>query len=91
MAGTLEHASSSCCTISWHPGHVALPEAKMTHEATVEAVRKRLEEPRVRKDVGQERRAGQLMVRGRRFAALPVLDPRIPEHLVDYDEVGLPR
>ena len=28
---------------------------------------------------------------GERVAALPVLDPRTPEEILDYDERGLPR
>ncbi|MGH6898944.1 MAG: type II toxin-antitoxin system VapB family antitoxin [Geminicoccaceae bacterium] len=59
--------------------------------AVIEALRERLERLRVRENVRRNERAARLMAHGRRFAALPVLDPRTPDELIGYDEVGLPR
>ena len=39
----------------------------------------------------RRRRLDALLEHGRRFRALPVLDPRSPEEILDYDEHGLSR
>ena len=62
----------------------------MTKEA-IKALRARLERLRVRQKVSHTERAACLMKHGKRFAALPVLDPRSPGEIIGYDEVGLPR
>jgi antitoxin VapB len=60
-------------------------------KAVVEALRERLEHLRTDQATKRKERAARLMAHGRRFAALPVLDPRTPDELIGYDEVGLPR
>ena len=59
--------------------------------AVITALRERLERLRVRQKVGRSERAGRLMEHGKRFSALPVLDPRSPDEIIGYDEAGLPR
>jgi antitoxin VapB len=46
---------------------------------------------RVRQGVSRTERAARLMAHGKRFAALPVLDPRSADEIIGYDEVGSPR
>jgi antitoxin VapB len=60
-------------------------------KAVIEALRERLERLRAAEATDRRERAARLMAHGKRFAALPVLDPRPPDELVGYDEVGLPR
>ena len=60
-------------------------------QAVIKALRERLERLRSGQLVSRRERAARLMAHGRRFAALPVLDPRSPDQLVGYDEAGLPR
>jgi antitoxin VapB len=52
-------------------------------------VRDRLE--RVKRARQQRPLADEIDAIGRRCAALPVLDRRTPEEILDYDENGLPR
>jgi len=69
--------------------------AQATGETMTEAVRKALEERlerlRRRDQASRRQRAARLMARGKAFASLPVLDPRSPDEILGYDEVGLPR
>jgi len=59
-------------------------------EAVIAALRERLD--RVRKRRRPARRlADELRAIGERVAALPVLDARTSEEILDYDEHGLPR
>ena len=58
-------------------------------EAVVVALRERLERVRARR--GGRSLADELDEIARRCAALPVLDPRPPEELIEYDEHGVPR
>jgi antitoxin VapB len=57
----------------------------------IKALQERLERLRVRQVVSRTERAARLMAHGKRFAALPVLDPRSADEIIGYDEVGLPR
>ena len=57
----------------------------------IKALQERLERLRVRQEISRTERAARLMAHGKRFAALPVLDPRSSDDIIDYDEVGLPR
>jgi antitoxin VapB len=57
----------------------------------IKALQERLERLRVRQGVSRAERAARLMAHGKRFAALPVLDPRSADEIIGYDEVGLPR
>ena len=68
--------------------------ADATGEGITEAVIKALRERLARQKRG--RRHGrplseELRDIGERVAAMPVLDPRSPEEILDYDERGLPR
>ena len=69
--------------------------AKATGEtmtrAVIKALQERLERLRMRQKVTHTERAARLMEHGKRFVALPVLDPRSPDEIIGYDEVGLPR
>jgi antitoxin VapB len=67
--------------------------AKSTGEGLTEAVIKALRE-RLAREKGRKRRrrlSEELRAIGERVAALPVLDHRTPEEILDYDERGLPR
>jgi antitoxin VapB len=68
--------------------------AKSTGEGITEAVINALRERLARQK--QRRRHGrplseELRAIGERIAAMPVLDPRSPEEILDYDERGVPR
>jgi antitoxin VapB len=67
--------------------------ARETGETITAATRKALEERLLRVAGRRHRRSRveEVMEISRRCAALPVLDPRTPEELLDYDEHGLPR
>jgi antitoxin VapB len=58
-------------------------------EAVIKALRERLAREKGRKRGG--RLSEELRTIGERVAALPVLDQRTPEEILDYDERGLPR
>jgi len=67
--------------------------AKSTGEGLTEAVIKALRE-RLAREKGRKRGrrlSEELRAIGERVAALPVLDRRTPEEILDYDERGLPR
>jgi len=53
------------------------------------AVRDRLE--RVKRARHRRSLADELDTIGKECAALPLLDPRLPDEIVGYDEHGLPR
>ena len=59
-------------------------------EAVINALRERLERE-LRKDQSIENLIEDVMEIGRRCAALPLLDPRRPDEILDYDNNGLPR
>jgi antitoxin VapB len=67
--------------------------ARRTGESIAQATRTALEE-RLRRVGGARRRdtllEGLAEIR-QRCAALPVLDPRLPDAIIEYDERGLPR
>jgi antitoxin VapB len=67
--------------------------ARLTGESKTEAVKKAVRDrlERVKRTRQQRSLADELDAIGRECAALPVLDPRSPEQIVDYDEHGLPR
>jgi antitoxin VapB len=66
--------------------------AEATGETMTSVVIKALQERlRVRQGVSRTERAARLMAHGKRFAALPVLDPRSADEIIGYDEVGSPR
>lgn len=67
--------------------------AQRTGESITVATKKALEE-RLRRVSGQRRKAlllEDLAAIRRRCAALPILDAREPDAIVDYDDHGLPR
>jgi antitoxin VapB len=59
-------------------------------EAVINALRERLARQRRRPHVGR-RLSEELRAIGERVAALPIVDGRSAERIVDYDENGLPR
>jgi antitoxin VapB len=59
-------------------------------EAVITALRERLARLRKRRRRGRSL-AEELRAIGERVSALPVLDPRTPEEILDYDDRGLPR
>lgn len=64
--------------------------AALTGETLSEAIRKTLAERLERLRRGQSARlAGRLMEIGRHCAALPDIDPRNPDEIVEYDETGM--
>ncbi len=66
--------------------------AETTGEGITEAVLNALRERLARlKNTRRRRLADELRAIGERVAAMPVLDPRPPEEIVDYDDRGLPR
>jgi antitoxin VapB len=67
--------------------------ARETGETKTEAVTKALRDrlTRLRRQRSGRRLADELEEIARRCAELPVLDPRSPEEILDYDERGLPR
>ena len=76
-----------------HAEHLARKLAEQTGETLTEAVLKALEE-RLRRITGRRhpiRLADQLEEIAKRCAALPVLDERSEDEILDYDEKGLPR
>jgi antitoxin VapB len=67
--------------------------AKSTGEGLTEAVIKALRE-RLTREKGKKRGrrlSEELRAIGERVAAMPVLDRRTPEEILDYDERGVPR
>jgi antitoxin VapB len=67
--------------------------SRRTGESITVATRKALQE-RLRRVRGVERKpllVADLAAIRRRCAELPVLDPRVPEEIIGYDERGLPR
>jgi antitoxin VapB len=67
--------------------------ARETGESITVATKKALEERllRVRGRRAKRSLVEEIMEISRRCASLPVLDPRPPDELLDYDESGLPR
>lgn len=59
-------------------------------EAVINALRERLARLKKRRRKGPPL-TEELRAIGERVAAMPVLDPRSPEEILDYDERGLPR
>ena len=70
---------------------VAQAAGETMTEAVITALAERLERLRTERTSCREQRAARLLAHGRAFAALPVLDPRPPDEILGYDEVGLPR
>ena len=67
--------------------------ARHTGESITVATRKALQE-RLRRVRGADRKSlllADLAAIRRRCTELPVLDPRTPEEIIGYDELGLPR
>jgi antitoxin VapB len=66
---------------------------EQTGEALEEAVAKALRErlDRERRRAAKRGTAEALLEIGRRVAALPVLDARTADEIIDYDEKGVPR
>lgn len=66
--------------------------AEATGESLTQAVKISLEERLARIQVANGPRLADLLDRiALDCASLPVLDPRLPEEILDYDENGLPR
>jgi antitoxin VapB len=65
--------------------------AAETHESLTEAVtvalRERLDRVRARRGIDITHRLGRLTVE---YTGLPVHDPRTPDEILGYDDVGLP-
>jgi len=59
-------------------------------EAVLNALRERLARLKKRHLRGRPL-SDELRAIGERVAAMPILDPRSPEEILDYDERGLPR
>lgn len=59
-------------------------------EAVINALRERLARQRKRRRHGSPL-SEELRAIGERVAAMPVLDPRDAEEILDYDERGVPR
>ncbi len=57
-------------------------------EAVVNALRERLERQHARQQPSMKWRLERLAAE---VAAMPVADPRRPDEIIDYDDVGLPR
>jgi antitoxin VapB len=70
---------------------LAVATGETMTQAVIKALRGRLGRLRGGQALSRRQRAARLMAHGERVAALPVLDPRPPDELVGYDEVGLPR
>jgi antitoxin VapB len=67
--------------------------ARRTGESITEATRRALED-RLRRVAGAKRAPlllEDLAAIRKRVAAMPVLDRRSPDEILDYDETGLPR
>lgn len=66
--------------------------ARLTGETKTAAVTRALREQlsRVRRDLSGMGLADRLVAIGKECAALPVLDDRVPEEILGYDEDGLP-
>ncbi len=60
-------------------------------QAVKTALRERLARVRAVDEAERERRMADIMEFVRRFQSMPVIDPRSPEEILDYDENGLPR
>ncbi len=60
-------------------------------QAVTTALRERLARVRAVDEAERERRMADIMEFVRRFQSMPVIDPRSPEEILDYDENGLPR
>jgi antitoxin VapB len=52
----------------------------------IKARQERLERRRLRQKACRTERGARLMAHGKRFAALPVLDPRSADEIIGYDE-----
>ena len=59
-------------------------------EAVINALRERLARQKKRRPRGRPL-SEELRAIGERVAAMPVLDSRSPDEILDYDERGLPR
>jgi antitoxin VapB len=70
---------------------VAQTAGETMTEAVVTALAERLERLRAEQALCRTRRAARLLAHGKTFSALPVLDSRPLDEILDYDEVGLPR
>lgn len=70
---------------------VAAATGETMTEAVKQALRERLTNLRTLSAVERERRLAVIEEVVRRFQALPVVDPRTPDEILDYDENGLPR
>ncbi|HET6469473.1 MAG TPA: type II toxin-antitoxin system VapB family antitoxin [Geminicoccaceae bacterium] len=68
--------------------------AEATGETMTQAVKAALQERLQRigrpSATERQRRVDAILEHGRRFSALPVLDPRAPDEILGYDEDGLP-
>lgn len=67
--------------------------ARLTGETKTEAVRRALEDrlDRLERERSGRRLADELTEIARRYDALPTLDGRSVEEILDYDDSGLPR
>ena len=67
--------------------------ARLTGETKTEAVAKAVHDrlERVKRARQQRPLVDEIEAIGRECATLPVLDPRTPLEILDYDEHGLPR
>lgn len=70
---------------------VAAATGETLTEAVKQALRERLMNLRTVSAAERERRLAVIEEVVRRFQALPVVDPRTADEILDYDENGLPR
>lgn len=70
---------------------VAATTGETITRAVIAALEERLARLKTRRRAARDDRAARLMAHGRAFAGLPILDPRVPDEIVGYDDVGLPR
>jgi antitoxin VapB len=60
-------------------------------QAVKQALRERLERVRTVDEALREQRVRDILEWAAQWRAAPVLDPRSPDEILDYDENGLPR
>jgi antitoxin VapB len=70
---------------------VAQATGETMTQAVKEALRERLARVRAEDETDRERRYRTILEFARHFRSMPVLDPRSPDEILDYDENGLPR
>lgn len=70
---------------------VARATGETMTQAVKQALRERLARLRAADEAERERRYKAIQEWVRHFRSMPVIDPRSPDEILDYDEHGLPR